>query len=170
VARRHRRVGAWQPAGPRAGRGNQGAGAILAAANRAGFVTDFSQPGVDDKSGLVQRAAVYGFASAATFTALAAAAADTELIIAAARAGSAYRGTPIPVTRVNDRDCTRVGNVFSREEIADHYDCCSPAAVDVLSRAWQVTLIDPRWARNDHLWTVLRTLQRATAAQRIRRN
>jgi hypothetical protein len=37
---------------------------------------------------------------------------------------------------------------------------CNPAAVETLCQAWQITLIDPQWARNDHLWPVLRKLGR----------
>jgi hypothetical protein len=133
---------------------------VLAAANRAGFVTNFSQPGEDD-NGWVQRAAVYGFASAATFRAITAAAADADLVITAARADAAVCATRIVVTIDSGREHTWVGDAWSREEILDSYGpCCDPAAVEALCRAWQVTLIDPQWARNDHLWAVLRTLRR----------
>jgi hypothetical protein len=134
---------------------------VLAAANRAGFVTNFSQPGVDD-NGWVQRAAVYGFAGAATFLAIAAAAADADLTIIAARADGPALDTRIVVTTDNGREHTWVGDSWSRAEIQDGYgDCCSPAAVGALCRAWQITLIDPEWARNDHLWAVLQALGRS---------
>jgi hypothetical protein len=133
---------------------------VLAAANRAGFVTSFSQPGEDD-NGWVQRAAVYGFASPATFLAVAAPAADSGLTIIAARADGAIPGTRIVVTTDNGRENTWAGDPWSRQEIQDGYgDCCSPDAVEALCRAWQVTLIDPKWARNDHLWAVLQALGR----------
>lgn len=45
---------------------------------------------------------------------------------------------------------------MSRAEIADGYgDDLHPAAVEALSDAWQVTLIDPEWGRNDLLWPLL---------------
>jgi hypothetical protein len=133
---------------------------VLAVANRAGFVTNFSQPGEDD-SGWIQRAAVYGFASAATFRAITAAAADADLIITAARANGANWSTRIVVTVDNGRENTWVGDAWSHGEIQDCYGgCCDPVAVEALCQAWQITLIDPQWASNDHLWAVLRTLGR----------
>jgi hypothetical protein len=133
---------------------------VLAAANRAGYVTNFSQPGESD-NGWTQRAAVHGFASAATFKAIATTAADADLIITAARATEANWSTRIVVTIDNGRENTWAGDPWSREEVQDGYgDCCDPAAVETLCRAWQVTLIDPQWGRNDHLWDVLRTLGR----------
>ena len=89
---------------------------VLAAASRAGFVTSFSQPGEDD-NGWVQRAAVYGFASAATFRAIAAAAADADLAVIAARADGPALGTRIVVTAGNGRENTWVGDSWSRAEI-----------------------------------------------------
>jgi hypothetical protein len=133
---------------------------VLAAANRAGFVTNFSQPGEND-SGWVQRAAVYGFASPATFRAITAAAADADLIITGARADAADWGTRLVVTIDNGQETTWVGDAWPREEIQGSYgDCCDPAAVEALCQAWQVTLIDPQWGPSDHLWAVLRTLGR----------
>lgn len=75
---------------------------VLAAVNRAGYVTDFSQPGEAERR-WTQRAAVSGFASAATFTALCAAAANSGLIINAARAGA----EPLPINIVVSLDGTR---------------------------------------------------------------
>lgn len=70
---------------------------FLAAVNRAGFVTGFSQPG-EDVDGWIQRAAVSGFASAATFRALLAVTAEADLMITAARADKSDLGTTMVVT------------------------------------------------------------------------
>ena len=130
---------------------------VLAAANRAGFVTDFSQPG-EDVDGRVQRAAVAGFASPATFARLCAVAAEADLMITAARAGDIYWGTCVTVSVDNDRENTWAGGAQTRSAIWDGYGwCCHPSAVEALCRAWQVTLIDPQWGRNDHLWPVLQS-------------
>ncbi len=33
----------------------------------------------------------------------------------------------------------------------------TPHAIEALCAAWQVTIIDPEWGRNDVLWTVLKS-------------
>jgi hypothetical protein len=134
---------------------------ILAAANRAGFVTDFSQPGEDDE-GWIQRAAVAGFASPATFAALTAAAADADLMLTAARAAGDDWGTPITVTVDNGRENTWAGGAQGRSAIWDTYGCCChPSLVETLCDSWQLTLADPQWGRDDHLWPVLQAFASA---------
>jgi hypothetical protein len=129
---------------------------VLAAANRAGYVTDFSQPG-EDVNDWVQRAAVSGFASPAVLAALVAAAADTDLMITAGRAGENDWGTTAVVSVDNGRENTWAGGAQSLDAIRYGYEGdCHPAAVEALCGAWQVTLVDPVWGRNDLLWPVLK--------------
>jgi hypothetical protein len=68
---------------------------VLTEVNRAGFVTEQSQPGIPpDADGSAQRANVSGFASNKTFAALTATLADTDLVITAARARRDERACP----------------------------------------------------------------------------
>lgn len=134
--------------------------AVLAACNRAGFVTTMSQPGVPvDEHGSAQRADVSGFASNRTFAALTAAVADMDLIITACRAPHEEHGWG-PFTTITldyGEEFSWDGGALSRTELEYHYeDTCHPDAVRELCDAWQVTLIDPQWGRNDLLWPPLR--------------
>jgi hypothetical protein len=129
---------------------------VLIAANRAGFITTQSQPGESrDEHGSAQRANVSGFASGQAFARLMAAAADSDLIITAARASSGDLGPFIVITLDDGEEFTWDGGALSREEIEYGYGHDCPQAIEALCSAWQVTLIDPDWGRNDVLWPVL---------------
>lgn len=134
---------------------------VLAAANRAGFVTHQSQPGIPrDEHGYAQRANVSGYAAPDAFARLMAAAAGADLIITAARAldESPARefGPFFAITLDEGQECTWDGIASSRSILDDSYGWdCHPKVVDELFTAWQVTLIDPVWGRNDILWPVL---------------
>jgi hypothetical protein len=130
---------------------------VLATVNRAGFVTEFSQPGMPgDEGGWAQRAAISGYANDGTFATLCAAVVGADLMITAGRAGDEDWGTSVTVTLENGEANTATGGAKSRLEIADGYGrACSPVAVDVLGGAWQVALIDPVWGRDDQLWPLL---------------
>jgi hypothetical protein len=146
---------------------------VLAAVNRAAFVTDCSQPGMSEpwqgsilgwtappESVWHQCAAVSGFASEQA----------CELLASLADPGLMYSITvadpvsPAPpgwnVTRIGARgdwlEATWFGQQFPRPEIEYQYGAmCPPAAVAALCDARQVTLIDPEWNRNDRLWPLL---------------
>jgi len=139
---------------------------VLAAANRAGYVTIVSQPGEEPTVGYdgelwTQRAAVEGYAATGTLEALRSCAAGTRLILTASpvdRPDSAWE-TQIVVTRDGGRENTWFGSLGPRDEVEDPetgYGMCHPDAVGALLAAWQVTIIDPEWGRNDVLWPVLR--------------
>jgi hypothetical protein len=130
---------------------------VLAAVNRAGFVTHQSQPGIPlDEDGSAQRANVSGFADDDAFTRLMAAAAGSDLIITAARAGDDDWGPLITITLDMGEEFTWDGGATSRSILQDNYsETCHPDAIQALTGAWQVTLIDPQWGRNDLLWPVL---------------
>jgi hypothetical protein len=129
---------------------------VLAAINRAGYITNFSQPGIAG-DGWIQRASVSGFASPVTFAALCGAVAGADLMITAARAGPEDWPTTAPVTLSGGGECTWSGGAMSQDAIEDSYGggTCHPAAVTALRKAWQVTLTDPEWGRDDVLWPAL---------------
>jgi hypothetical protein len=122
---------------------------VLAAANRAGFVTHHC----------AQRANVSGYAGPEAFARLMAASSGADLIITAARAldDSEERrfGPLFAVTLDEGEEFTWDGIALSRPILERDYGDWHPAVVRELSAAWQVTLIDPVWGRNDVLWPVL---------------
>lgn len=148
---------------------------VLAACNRAGFVTIVSQPGEEPVLGYdgemwVQRAGVEGFATTAALEALRACASGKPLLLVAAPAAGTERNWDcrIPVTMDGDRENTWFGVTLTREDIEDEptgYGICGPQAVDAVCQAWQVVLVDPEWGRNDVLWPVLQAF--ADAAERM---
>lgn len=148
---------------------------VLAASNRAGFITTCSQPGEEpvpgyDEEMWTQRAAVDGFAAAATLEALRAHTAGKPLYLMAVPVDSPVRNCEIqiPVTMDGERENTWFGVPLCREDIEDEdagYGMCHPDAIEAICTAWQVTLIDPEWGRNDVLWPVLQAF--ADSAQHM---
>jgi hypothetical protein len=145
---------------------------VLAAANRAGFVTDSSQPGRGSalQSGEftrpgMQRAAVQGFADDDVLRRLQCATAETDLIFLAHRAKRRmnYR-TAVTVTLDDGEPFTSFGATLSRRQIRFSYWACHEDAQDALCAAWQVTVIDPEWGRNDRLWPALAAFAGLVAA------
>jgi hypothetical protein len=133
---------------------------VLAAANRAGFVTDCSQPG-GSGPGWEQRAAVQGFADPATWIRLWEATEGLPLMRGAQLATRfrANHRTALPVTRDRRGIVTRFGAVLPRRDLRDSwvgYGACHPDAVRAVCGAWQITLIDTEWGREDSpLWAAL---------------
>lgn len=145
---------------------------VLAAVNRAGLVTDCSQPGMSEPwqdsilgwtapsgSAWCQRAAVSGFAGEQACETLVGLADPGLLCITVADPV-----WPVPpgwnVTKIGARadwiEATWFGEQMPRAEIECVFGAmCQPAAVAALCDARQVTLIDPEWNRNDRLWPVL---------------
>jgi hypothetical protein len=142
---------------------------VLAACNRAGFVTDGSQPGESctgyDGASWEQRAGVSGFACAELAARLRTAAEDAHLYV---RVHEAPRwrfrfGTAIPVTRREGRTFTRFGARLPVRHLRDGwtgYGGCSRSAVREVCSAKQVTIVDPEWGRNDRLWPALERFAR----------
>jgi hypothetical protein len=138
---------------------------VLAACNRAGFVTIVSQPGEEPELGYdgqiwTQRAALEGFASTDTLEALRRHTAGTRLILTAVPTGRPEPTweTQIPVTLDGDQENTWFGSLLAHGDIENAetgYSICHPDAVAVLLSSWQVTVIDPEWGRNDILWPAL---------------
>jgi hypothetical protein len=128
----------------------------LAAANRAGFYTTSSQPGMYD--GFEQNAYVCGFAADY----------DTVSLLdnLAAEAGLHFR-----VRRAHSPwDLTNRGRlhwgVESPGNIESFYgEVCSDAAVEALLNAYQVVIEDPEAGRDDRVWPLLNEFtNRRTAA------
>ncbi len=47
------------------------------------------------------------------------------------------------------------GTTRSRRDLAGCYDSIPGPALRALQAAWQVTVVDPWWGREDTLWTAL---------------
>jgi hypothetical protein len=152
---------------------------VLARCNRAGFVTNGSQPGDPDGPGYDgatwgQRAAVEGFADEATAKWILAAAEVRDLIVFlrppwTLRDILCYPRVYLwgerldpgePVTRCAGRIHTSFGRRIPVGDLT--YGECSPQMRRVLRGSWQVTVVDPEWGRNDLLWE---TLDAALAAE-----
>ncbi len=89
-----------------------------------------------------------------------AAASTADLIITAARALDdnpvRQHGPFHAITLDQGEEFTWDGGANSRSILLDGYrEYLHPAALEAISNAWQVTLIDPVWGRNDVLWPVL---------------
>ena len=140
---------------------------VLAACNRAGFLTDASQPGESspgfDGAWWDQRAAVSGFASAGTVARLCPVIGARLRIQVhdAPRRRFCYR-TAIPVTLREGQPYTRFGAGLPRRFLRGSYGECSRSAVREVCAAKQVTIVDPEPGRNDRLWPALERFARTT--------
>ncbi|MEU9611869.1 hypothetical protein AB0D56_09990 [Streptomyces sp. NPDC048209] len=140
----------------------------LAAANRAGFLTDCSQPGLDgtghDGARWQQRAAVTGFiADPDLLERIRYAAADAGLIVVIHHPGDP-EGWCIPgyavVTLRAGTAYTAFGERADLDSLNDSWSGISPVACLAVAAAAQVTLADPLFGRNDLLWPLLDDLTR----------
>jgi hypothetical protein len=122
----------------------------------------YSGPGYDGAF-WEQRAAVEGFAPAPVAGALIWAAAQAGLLAVACGPADRPRWltshrTAVPVTCREGYMYTGFGSRLSRRFLRDPlvgYGACHPRAVAELCGAWQVTIIDPQWGRQDLLWGTL---------------
>lgn len=134
---------------------------VLAAANRAGYVTTNSQPGDDDKR-YRQRAGVDGYvADQALLRRITDEARRAGITVIVEKSGAHTRG--LAVTQKNRRlagwtDCTWFGHSYSRRErVASDWHGVGAAAVREADRAVYLTLVDEAWGRDDRLWAALAT-------------
>lgn len=139
---------------------------VLAALNRAGFLTLASQPGVaaaldHDAHVRRQRAFVCGFATP-TFVAELARIASRSIAVRTHR-DPRSRGRRIAVSTRGGVPYAFAGHNAIADELACFADPCDAAAVDELARAAYVSIVDLRWGRAAHLWTQL-----ACVAERAR--
>lgn len=133
---------------------------VLARVNRAGFLTDQSQPGLDgpgsDGARWEQRAAVSGLVG------------DEELLYALGRVAEAHRLTllvrtvdensqrpGVTCTRVDGQPYTVFGDRLTRRVLRHIWQGVSRPAFNEIADAMQVTLVDPEWGSGDRLWSAL---------------
>lgn len=126
----------------------------LAAANRAGFVTDQSQPGEPLTDGCGQRAFVTGYCSEPVVDRIRDAILAADLVAIFNPPGwiSPVR---IPVTIDDGAEYSWIGDPIDEENIRHFYSDDCPGAVDALLDAWQVAIFDPVWGRTEELWARL---------------
>jgi hypothetical protein len=131
---------------------------VLAAANRAGYLTGFSQPGsleLDTYGG--QRAAVEGvIADPALLNRLVDAACDRglEVILNDLLDAQSPYGPGVVVTVQDGEPYTRIGRALSVADL-DVLWHGFPAARDIVAGALQVTLVEPDFGPSTRLWDVL---------------
>jgi hypothetical protein len=125
----------------------------LAATNRAGYVTDNSQPGCDgigfDGARWRQRAAVTGFIADRGLLATILDAArrhglrvvlDSPAMVVTERAGQPY---------------TQFGGTITGRDLHTMWDGIGRDAWGEIRTARQLAIIDPQWGPSDRLWDVL---------------
>ncbi|MFJ7213734.1 DUF6919 domain-containing protein [Amycolatopsis sp. NPDC098790] len=128
---------------------------VLAALNRAGFVTEFSQPGIQLTNGSAQRAAVGGFCDDAMLLNLKVATFGTDLVMLRFASGDTGEGSVV-VTLDEREEYTFLGRTEGPDDLEHGYgEDLSPAGLTALIDAWQIHLFDPVWGRNDLLWPLL---------------
>lgn len=139
---------------------------LLARLNRAGLLTDCSQPGFSgrgfDGAKWRQRAAVSGFIAADRDDVIGWL---DEALVQSGLAGivckplcdrSAGRPGGLVMTTRAGRPYTWFGVTRDRLELEDCYAGCAPTIIDALwTSAYQVVVFDPQWGRNDRLWPAL---------------
>lgn len=133
---------------------------VLARANRAGFLTDQSQPACDgpgfDGARWEQRAAVSGLvADDGMLFALGRVAEAHRLTILVRAADDQARIEGVTATRVDGEPYTVFGARLTRRQLRHIWRGVSRQALDDITDAMQVTLVDPEYGRNDRLWTAL---------------
>jgi hypothetical protein len=132
----------------------------LAAANRAGFLTDQSQPGCDELGfdGLrwQQRAAMTGLVVDERLLArIRQAGEDAGMVVLISHPQLLPHGQGVTGTYRDGRPYTQFGEHTPSRLLRHIWRGISPQAVGHVVGAWQVCLIDPDFGRNDRLWPAL---------------
>ncbi|MFI8942727.1 DUF6919 domain-containing protein [Streptomyces syringium] len=141
----------------------------LVACNRAGFVTDVSQPGLEgdawDGSPWNQRAAVQGFIGDEDLLhRVMDAAQSAGLQVIVHGPGFTDLAGPTIVTTWDGEDYTAFGEKIPARHLRVMFGGCNRRAVRAVSGSWQVAIIDPVWGRDDVLWPALDAAIGRTAA------
>jgi hypothetical protein len=129
----------------------------LVSMNRSGYVTTFSQPGVDDPLS-AQRAAIDGLCAEDVADRLAGLSLNSDLVVITHYPGveATYE---IPISLDESRTFTVCAGASPPDSL---WDGMHPETVREIAAAWQVTVIDPQWGREDKLWAaVTDALQRS---------
>lgn len=139
---------------------------VLAALNRAGFFTTWSQIGAQVVDGCGLRPAVGGFCDRTVVAQIEQATLITPLIVVAFPPSVLSNGLQIPVRVEGGAAHAWIGTVTSRATIEEAYGGrVSQQALLALEEAWQVTVLDPRWDDHELLWTTLGGLRPQSPAQ-----
>jgi hypothetical protein len=127
---------------------------VLARINRAGLMTDFSQPGEKlDESGWQQRAALGGYCSEELKDRIKAKLLDSDLVVLTYAPGAVFDYVDLCITAQGDRENTWIGGRLDDKNIDHHYtEDVHPEGVAALHDAWQISVVDAVWGRNDYLW------------------
>jgi uncharacterized protein DUF6919 len=130
---------------------------VLVRFNRHGFVTIDSQPGIPVSARGAQRAFVSGFCSEEMARRIERSIWATDLIALPSQPGAPVCELQIPVTLDGLAPMTWLGLVMDRAiiELSYREPEFSPAIRSAIAEAWQLAVFDPRWGRNDLLWTTL---------------
>ncbi|MFI7359773.1 DUF6919 domain-containing protein [Streptomyces avidinii] len=134
---------------------------LMAAANRAGFLTDSFQPGHDaaDYNGNLweQRAAVTGFVADPELRTRLAESAEKAGLLLLVQFPDDYQQRGLVVTRVNGMDYTRYGRTWTRFELRGVWpsSLINETAFDTVARATQLTIAARAFEPSTTLWTVL---------------
>lgn len=145
----------------------------LAATNRAGYLTDCSQPGHGPTPGYDgrlwrQRAAVSGVTTPELADHLQQAATSAGLTVIRHTSPSRWRtgyANTVAVTRAGQDNTCGFGARLSRRDLAWVYGGeCNQVALDAIRRSHQVSLIDPVWGRNTVLWPLLDDINHTRSA------
>ena len=134
----------------------------LSAANRGGFLTDQSQPGWDgpgfDGLRWEQRAAVSGLIADEDFLELLRirqACKAAGLLVLLSHPRHRPQGQGVTGTIRGGRDYTVFGEHMPPRIVRHIWQGISRHALDQVVDAWQLTLVDPEYGRNDRLWPLL---------------
>lgn len=133
---------------------------VLARANRAGFLTDQSQPGFDgigfDGLRWQQRAAVSGLVADEMLLArIRKAGAAAGLIVLVAHPWLLPQGQGYTCTLRGGEPYTEFGAYLPPRILRQIWRGISRPAMAEIADAWQVTVIDPDFGRDDRLWPAL---------------
>jgi hypothetical protein len=122
----------------------------LAAMNRSGYATDFSQRG-ELTDGWSQRAAVTGYCARAQADCLAALSLESELVVITDPPGD-DGDYQLPITQEDGRASTRLCGHGVLDQPDDLWPACHPLTWARLANSYYVAICDPQWGRNDLLW------------------
>jgi hypothetical protein len=137
---------------------------VLAAACRAGYLTDGSQPGSAlgrgyDGALWTQRAAVTGWIDTHLVDQLAGMAEDAGLVVITHTVRRHWWSRRehgwVDVTRRAGRVCTGFGGQHTRNALRWQYAECGPAAIDAVLGSVQLTIAAPEYGPSEQVWRVL---------------
>jgi hypothetical protein len=128
----------------------------LAAINRHAFVTDDSQPGVPLGDGWAQRAYLDGYCDESTAWMICNGLHGSELIVIAFPPMTAGQGQ-IVVTLNDDGEENTWCGIYDWTGYLYVYDEVSPELSALVASSWSLQIIDPKWGRNELLWSSVLT-------------